>query len=97
MVFDLEFGAIAATTTLPHGMAHFDRVLTSLSAAPHGQPLGMFDRGMGVLTVLHRDGTVSTWERVVGTLGFRYVAWCLCDNLVFVGGVVFRNAPTSSA
>lgn len=101
MVFDLEFGAVAANTPLPHGMAPFDRVLTSMSGQPHGQPLGMFDRGMGVLTVLHRDASVSAWERVGGALTFRYgrgrgvgchrvcVIWYVCYGMCDLVCVVY--------
>ena len=80
MVFDLEYGAVASSVPLPHGVAPFDRVLTSMHLGC--TPSGVLDRGMTRLWLLHRDGALTVWDRAPNTLAYRCV-WGKGGNWVF--------------
>jgi hypothetical protein len=69
IVFDLEFGAPAASTPLPAAFPAFHSALGSFGHAAAGR--APHERGIDAVYMAHVDGSLSAWRRREGTL--RYV------------------------
>ncbi|BDA45713.1 probable WD repeat-containing protein 11 at C-terminar half [Coccomyxa sp. Obi] len=68
VVFDLEYGQPAASTTLPTSRPPFRDVLGCFGHADVGK--GLAESGVDLLYTSHQDGSISIWRRTEGQLTY---------------------------